>query len=206
MFSDPLFTIDYKLFTGRSPLRIALHTDTLGFAADIADVLRIFWGEVQVVPLGVGADATLIHHHGREGDEWVDTCSWEMTGETGTKRISHTDRRPVVSGPLVGKRMQKRAVKTCCYALIKQTVRFQPPWGSLTGIRPTRLYYEQLAGGATPKQAEAALVSLFDLAPSKAALLGETLAKGLRDRSIIGGWLSEPSVGGKSEVGIDHAC
>jgi len=151
------------------PLRIALHTDTPGFAADIADVLRIFWGEVQIVPAGDGADAALIHRHRREGGEWVDICTWERDGEG----ASHTDRRPAVSGPLVGKRMQKRAVKTCCYALMKRIAGFQPPWGSLTGIRPTRLYYEQLASGATPKQAEAALVSLFDLAPGKAALLGE---------------------------------
>ena len=163
----PLVTCNLKLVT--KPLRIALHTDTPGFFADIADVLRIFWGEAQVVPSGGDVDATLVHRHDRQGGEWVDTCTWAMDGQS----VSRTDRRPVVSGPLVGKRMQKRAVKTCCYALMKQTAGFQPPWGSLTGIRPTRLYYEQLAGGATPAQAEAALVSLFDLAPGKAALLGE---------------------------------
>ncbi|MCL2812408.1 MAG: coproporphyrinogen dehydrogenase HemZ, partial [Clostridia bacterium] len=149
-------------------MRIHLQTDTPQFFADIADVLRIFWGEAQVIP-GGEADAVLIHHHNKHGGEWVDTYIWETNGQS----ASFTDRKPVVSGPLVGKRMQKRAVKTCCYALMKGITGLQPPWGSLTGIRPTRLYYERLAGDDTPEQAEAALVSLFDLAPPKAALLGE---------------------------------
>jgi len=152
-------------------MRVALHTDTPCFFADIADVLRIFWGQASVTASGAGADATLTHSHSKVYGEWVDTFTWKMNDHC----VSHTGRKPVQSGALVGKRMQKRAVKTCCYTLIKQVTGLWPPWGSLTGIRPTRLYYEQLAMGATPEQAEAALVSLFDLAPQKAALLGEAV-------------------------------
>jgi len=148
-------------------MRIYLQTDTPQFFADIADVLRIFWGEVQVIPDG-DADATLMHRHSPESDTYI----WQMNGSS-ESLVTCNSKLVTAQNALVGKRMQKRAVKTCCYALMKRITGLQPPWGSLTGIRPTRLYYERLAGGDTRPQAEAALVSLFDLAPRKAALLGE---------------------------------
>ena len=152
-------------------LRVALATDTPQFQADLADVLRVFWGEVQVVPPGAEADAWLTHAHREEDRHWHTACSWTHGGTT----TRHTTSAPVAEGALLGKRLLKRAVKLCCYALMKQVTGIAPPWGALTGIRPTRLYYEQLREGRTPEQAEAALVSLFDLAPGKAALLGEVV-------------------------------
>ncbi len=152
-------------------MRVALTTETPQFFADIADVLRIFLGEAQVLPPedAGGADASLCHTCAEEGGFWVDSYVWDQGGQA----WRHTERKPVAQGALVGKRMRKRAVKTACYALMKEVTGTQPPWGALTGIRPTRLYYEQLAQGASPEQAEANLVRLFDLAPEKAALLGE---------------------------------
>jgi oxygen-independent coproporphyrinogen-3 oxidase len=102
---------------------------------------------------------------------WTDAFLWRAGGA----ETRHAQTAPAVDGALEGKRMRKRAVKTGCYALMKRITGVRPPWGSLTGIRPTRLYYEQLATGATPEQAEAALISLFDLRPDKAALLGEAV-------------------------------
>lgn len=151
-------------------MRISLQTETPEFFSDIADVLRIFWVEGQVVPPGGSPpDATLEHRFSERDGDWEDTFIWRTNDRLETKSI----RKPIVAGALEGKRMRKRAIKTCCYALMKELTGVHPPWGSLTGIRPTRLYYEQLTNGAEPGQAVENLVSLFDLAPAKAALLGE---------------------------------
>ncbi len=69
------------------------------------------------------------------------------------------------------KRLQKRLCKLTLYDLCKQLSGRQPPWGSLTGIRPTRLLYENLARGISLTQAAEALTVRFDVSPDKAALL-----------------------------------
>ena len=80
---------------------------------------------------------------------------------------------PLVQNALEQKRLIKRAAKTCLYALLKRATGARPPWGSLTGIRPTRLFYEALEDGRTYDQAEAWLQESFDVTPSKASLLRE---------------------------------
>ncbi|MDR3050981.1 MAG: coproporphyrinogen dehydrogenase HemZ [Oscillospiraceae bacterium] len=156
-------------------MRIALTTDTPGFFADIADVLRVFWGEAQVLPAdhpdAARADAALIHTHAERAGCWTEHCLWRADGHAHQR----DDTMEAMEGPLVRKRFLKRAVKLCCYALMKDVTGLHPPWGALTGIRPTRLYYEQLDLGLTCAQAEHALSEIFDLAPDKAALLGEVV-------------------------------
>lgn len=46
--------------------------------------------------------------------------------------------------------------------------RHAPPWGSLTGIRPSRLYYEALEAGLDPVDT---LTRVFDVAEEKALIL-----------------------------------
>lgn len=77
---------------------------------------------------------------------------------------------------LLRARLQKRLCKLTLYDLCKALTGHRPPWGSLTGIRPTRLLYERLSQGQSPAQAEAALCALFDVSPEKAALLGRIVA------------------------------
>ncbi|MBQ6255225.1 MAG: coproporphyrinogen dehydrogenase HemZ, partial [Clostridia bacterium] len=47
------------------------------------------------------------------------------------------------------------------------------PWGSLTGIRPTRLIYEGMSRGLTLTEATEEVRDIFDILPEKAALLRE---------------------------------
>ncbi len=149
-------------------MRIILTTDTPQFFADIADVLRVFFAEAQVTPEGEG-DATLTHTHAEQGGMWRERCVLTLDGRTCAREAAY----PVVSGRLEAKRYLKRAVKLCCYDLLKEATGIKPPWGSLTGIRPTRLFYEQLAQGKTADAASRALIDTFDLAADKAALLAE---------------------------------
>ena len=141
---------------------IHLKTNAPAFFADLADVVRVFYDE----PVGRdGGERTVEHTHEPFEDGWVETCRFEGDEE----RV----KAPLVQNALEQKRLIKRAAKTCLYALLKRATGARPPWGSLTGIRPTRLFYEALEDGKTFVQAEAWLQDAFDVTPSKASLLRE---------------------------------
>ncbi|MBE0600850.1 MAG: coproporphyrinogen dehydrogenase HemZ [Firmicutes bacterium] len=70
----------------------------------------------------------------------------------------------------------KRLCKLTLYDLCKQMTGKQPPWGALTGIRPTRLFYEQLGKGLSHTQAQDALRREMDVSPAKTALLSQIVA------------------------------
>ena len=70
---------------------------------------------------------------------------------------------------------RKRAVRRLCrqtmYQLCRQHTGIHPPWGSLTGIRPTRLIYEQLEQNVALAEAKLVLEERFDVTEEKAELL-----------------------------------
>jgi len=71
------------------------------------------------------------------------------------------------------KRAARRLLKQTLYDWCRKVTGIHPPWGSLTGIRPTHLMYEALQQGLTEEEAAASLVRQFDVAPHKAQLLRE---------------------------------
>ena len=71
------------------------------------------------------------------------------------------------------RRRLKRLCKLTLYDLCKRLTGIQPPWGALTGIRPTRLFYEQLDKGLSHAGAEEALRREMDVSPQKTALLSQ---------------------------------
>lgn len=74
------------------------------------------------------------------------------------------------------RRAARRLCKQTLYDLLKEMTGFCPPWGSLTGVRPTHLMLEALKEGLTAEEAVSRLVSEFDVAPDRAALLAEIAA------------------------------
>ena len=149
---------------------ISLLTPTPQFANDLADVVRIFWGGAQFLVNQPGGEITIAHTEQVEAG--VRLCRLEMTGE---KQGSAQMSAPVSPDPLLEKRYHKRLIKQALYDVMKQDTGRTPPWGSLTGIRPTRLLYEGMSRGLTLEQAEAETREIFDLLPEKAALLREII-------------------------------
>lgn len=147
-------------------MRIGLYTPLAAHFSDIAEVVHVFWPDAQVVPAPQEA-CELLHLH-READGWAEDC-FCMEGE---RFRWHTR---IAGDKWEQKRRRKRGMKQSCYALLRRITGMHPPWGSLTGIRPTRLFYERLSRGDTPAQAEAALARVFDVRLSRAALLRETV-------------------------------
>ncbi len=151
-------------------MRLALYTPLEAFRPDIADVVRIFYGEGSVLPEDApGRDGALVHTHELEGGVWRETFALTLEGQTRRQTLE----APAVFGGLEEKRQLKRLIKRCCYALLRDVTGRRPPWGSLTGIRPTRLYYQRLERGDTREQARSYLAEQFDLSPEKIGLLDE---------------------------------
>ena len=151
-------------------MNLRLCTDNPEFYSDLCDVLRLFYGDVTVADCSgtspePGADLYL-HTLSIENAHWIDRwrcgdASFALTTPVGG------------SHPLEVKRLRKRAVKNALYGLLKQMTGLKLPWGSLTGIRPTRLLYEGMEQGLDREAAMQRLVDEFDVSPDRAALLGE---------------------------------
>lgn len=152
---------------------IGILTPEPGFLQDFADVARLFLGDVTVRP--EPGDITYTHTLNEADGMWIDRWS------NGEQAVS--TKSPVRRGsPLEIKRLRKRASKLALYHLLKRQTGMRPPWGALTGIRPTRLVYEAMEEGLSPVEAEARMTDLFDVTPEKARLLSEivSMQTGLR--------------------------
>ena len=71
------------------------------------------------------------------------------------------------------RRAARRLCKQTLYDLCRQMTGIHPPWGSLTGVRPTHLMLEALVEGLSPEAATDRLVREYDVTLPKAELLAE---------------------------------
>lgn len=153
---------------------IWLKTDARQFFSDLGDVLRLFYGDVQV---SLTDGDVLFEHRFTDADGlWTDV--WRSQG----REFALTQSAP--SGTALElKRARKRQVKGALYELLKKLTGMRPPWGSLTGIRPTRLLYEGMEAGLSLDEAVAHVQEAFDVSADRAALLGEIarMQQGIRE-------------------------
>ena len=149
-------------------MKIALITPVPELSAELADVIRLFYGEIEFfVNSGEDeADLCLFHELFEKVGLWH--CVYHLNDKT-----EHMDAPIPHSNGLVQKRIRKRLCKQALYMLLKKHTGFHPPWGSLTGIRPTRLVYEAMKEGSSIPEAADQVESTFDLHPNKAELLRE---------------------------------
>ena len=143
---------------------IAVQTAAPEFISNIGDMLRLFLGDVQIVEADCGADYvhTATEENGEITDRW--SCAGAARALCG----------PTPAGTQVEiRRARKRQVKMALYLLLRETTGMQPPWGALTGIRPTRLLYEGLDAGLSMEDARARVMREFDVSADRAELLCE---------------------------------
>lgn len=142
---------------------ILMPESSLRFAPDVADVLRIFYGAGEMLIGTPGGDIT--------AQETETVENGIRTARVTVQGISAEEQAPVMADELEDKRFHKRQIKLAAYTCVQQLTGRRPPWGSLTGIRPTRLFYAAMDRGLTEEQAEQEMRSLFDVSEEKAALL-----------------------------------
>jgi len=102
-------------------------------------------------------------------------------GLTATRSVPVPDDPDPRLRALHRRRALRRLCKQTLYDLCRSLTGIHPPWGSMTGVRPTHLMLEALREGLSPEEAEARLIREFDVTPEKAALLKETA---LRQRGL----------------------
>ena len=137
---------------------VTLKTALPEYYNDLCDVIRLFLGECEISE-NEGGSYVIVHEM---TDKHIVTCG-EIAEETALT--------PVGEDELENKRLAKRAVKNALYQLMKRLTGRKPPWGSLTGIRPTRLLYEQLTAGYDETTACKNLEQQFDVDEEKVHLL-----------------------------------
>lgn len=129
------------------------------FRNDIAEEIRLFLGMVEIEP---------------EGEQPELVCTVTLEENKALCRLSPMEivgeaEVTAYSGALEEKRQQKRAVKLCTFRAMKQHFPMATPWGSLTGIRPTKLYREILQSQGE-EEADKEFSELFTVSPEKLAL------------------------------------
>ena len=122
---------------------------------------------------------------------WQDPALFRFTAEEshGEYVITFTDGHasltrsapvPLEQDPRLQALHQKRAARRLCkqtlYDLCRQITGIHPPWGSMTGVRPTHLMLEAIAQGLSPEEAVRRLMDTFDITRPKAELLAEVAA------------------------------
>ncbi len=149
---------------------LSVSTPTPAFLNDILDEVRVFYGrEVRLVS---DAPVRLSHEESLAGGirRVRAALSFASGGEYAFEASA-----PEGTGALEDKRVHKRLIKTCVYRVFRQASGVRPPWGSLTGIRPTRLIWAAMAEGKTLEQAEKDLHDVFDVTEEKCRLTAETV-------------------------------
>ena len=151
-------------------------SDDASQANDIADVGRVFWGQLEYTwcppdhtqPMATDVTLTISEVPQGSGSLVTVTADGEISGEARESYQRCED-------PLQLKRVRKRACKLAAYQVIKNALRRQPPWGALTGIRPTRLVYQRMEEGSTLPEALQWIGSTFDVTEPKIQLLEEII-------------------------------
>ena len=107
---------------------ISLYTNAPALSNDMAEVLRLFYGNITLLVNEPGGDWTVTHEERIENNIRIvrvyDSNSAYETSET------------LTGDAINDKRLRRRQAKLGVYRLLKERTGITPPWGSLTGIRP----------------------------------------------------------------------
>lgn len=122
---------------------IRLYSNKAEYTADIADELRLFLAKEEITISGskACADIAVTIQNGKD-DGLKRTAYANINIPKGKAEYVWQCDIPGDADMLEVKRREKRAVKIAVFRAMAKVYGFMPPWGSLTGIRPTRLLRE----------------------------------------------------------------
>ncbi|MBP3647370.1 MAG: coproporphyrinogen dehydrogenase HemZ [Clostridia bacterium] len=153
-------------------INVALYAALEGFANDFCDVLKLFFSveNVTVNPEeNDGAEALRQLYEEKDGKA---LCTFLFRGETEVQEaVLPEEGGDMEHYAVERKRVMKRLCKLTLYQLLKRLTGHRPPWGSLTGIRPTRLMYSAVEKGMTLEEAQEHIESTYDVSHEKSELL-----------------------------------
>ncbi|MBR5231029.1 MAG: coproporphyrinogen dehydrogenase HemZ [Clostridia bacterium] len=146
---------------------VSLYTCAPQLSNDMAEVLRLYMGNITLLVNEAGGDFCITHTEEiKENQRLVSAC---MEGKTVQESADLT------GDEVIDKRLRRRMAKLCIYSLMKAHFGFTPPWGSLTGIRPTRLVYAEMEKGRTLDEASAQVQRIFDVSSEKLSVMRDII-------------------------------
>jgi len=151
-------------------LKLAFDTPRQDFVKELTELAGAFFPSIDLVDAGQEADLLVSHREHMDADKRH--CRIMLSGLYST---SFSNAEALQEDPLVEKRLHKRQVKLALYQALKEATGIQPSWGSLTGIRPTRLCAEGMARGLSLSQALTEMHDIFDVQPGKLDLLNQVI-------------------------------
>ena len=153
---------------------IAISTNRNEYRNDIAEEIRLFLGLSEIVLLEEidPASAELIF------DLQLVQDGYHYTAFAKVNDLEHKEEFTLSedASSLEKKKLEKRALKLACYHLLKRLYpEVATPWGSLTGIRPTKLFRElsQEGGELAARQQ---FLDVFDVSEEKTNLAARICA------------------------------
>lgn len=145
----------------------SLFTQTPMLFSDICEEMRLFIDTRRIEPLNEpvppGDGYSVVHEMSESGGVFTSRAALYRDGKLASE---NTYECPVPPGELEHKRVAKRAAKISVYRALLSHFGAPMPWGSLTGVRPTKLLRdsEALLGEEGAKRL---LLGDFDVSPGK---------------------------------------
>ncbi len=130
------------------------------------DIIRLFFKEYR---RGERSDIFIDQNISFEGQKVISLVKTNLGGKP--LEFLDSQRFFFPKGSLEYSKYLKRFAKHSLYKVLKQLTGQAMPWGSLTGIRPTRLAYELIEQNIPPDQIASELKKTFDISAQKLELL-----------------------------------
>jgi len=151
-------------------MKVALVSPVPGFQNELFDIINLFFGHGSRAEAGEAQLQVMITEEISKSQR---ACKVLVTGQY---EGEHASTFPISPEPLEEKRLHKRQQKLGLYHALAAATGIRPPWGALTGVRPTRLVYDAMTAGRSLPEAVAQVQDTFFLSDEKASLLAQIVA------------------------------
>lgn len=154
------------------------------FFNDACEVIRMFWGQIEIKLCDDASGASLIQDTEKTSNEYIVRWTWHKDIEQVLYWKEKCD--IVTDNRLLQKKVFKRALKSALFRLLTSQYEEEKPWGSLTGIRPTKLFYDFLHQGHSEAESMQMLSQNFDVRPDKVMLIRDVVRaqEGIMNKNV----------------------
>ena len=139
------------------------------FDNDLKDEIRLFFPTEQFEN-----DDVTIEHFSNSFEKMTDTCVIKVGKEVVAKEEVSFDLPPKCT-KLYETKLLKRNAKCAVYLALSKWQNKTMPWGTLTGIRPTRLAHELIEDGVPEHLIKETLMKSFYVSEKKADIVAKTI-------------------------------
>ncbi len=153
-------------------MQIILKTPVQAFSKEALEMIGLFYRDFNFyVDTDAKADMLVLHEEETENKKRRITVKLYYNNAV----YESSSLEKIYDDIIVEKRMHKRQFKLCLYECLVKAANYTPPWGSLTGIRPTGLVYKKMKEGLSLEESITWFKNRFDVSDDKTELVKETI-------------------------------